>query len=514
MSKKKPNKKLSKTVNIRINPTGPIKSMTIGAVLEQIQTAKNAKHFGAVEFLCRQLLDEKPGLEEAYLPLFMIYHELGKYPELEDIATRCLEHCKKFTPAYLHLSFVYRRKQQHQKALDAIRKALKIEPDNARILNNLGVAYKESGDLEKALEAFNKCVKLDANYVQPYWNRADLYKDITSEEIARMEIFANSTRKPDSDRALLYYSLARASEHRHEYKACIDYLNIGAPLKKSCINYDHNREIDEHEAIKKIFTPNMLKGVSSLSFPAKPIFICGLPRSGTTLIEQILSSHSCVTAGDELIELSAATSELRQQKRPQEDSLEWFSDLDIKDWEWLGKRYMALTSELHREANGFFTDKMMINYKAIGVIHKALPDAIIIDCRRNPLDNIFACYKQHFQDGLKFTYDLNDLTDYYLAYHNLMDYWKKHVSNNIVQVSYDDLVHNFESEVRRIVDAVGLDWEDACLDFHKNDRPVLTTSSIQIRQPIYKGASGYWKNFMPQLQSIKTRLEEHGLTVD
>ncbi|RYZ82878.1 MAG: sulfotransferase, partial [Moraxellaceae bacterium] len=237
------------------------------------------------------------------------------------------------------------------------------------------------------------------------------------------------------------------------------------------------------------------------------IFICGMPRSGTTLVEQIVASHGRVTGGEELSELSKAAASVLNLKSVDKPFPDWASDLQGEDWYLIGQEYMRRTQNFHRTE--YFTDKMPLNYKALGVVHLALPSAKIINCMRNPLDTVIGCYKQLFGDGLRFTYDLDELIEIYISYRKVMDHWKSQFPEKILDVHYENLVLNQESETRRMLDFLELDWSNDCLNFHKNSRPVYSASSSQVRQPIFKTSISGWRNYESQLEEVAQKLHDY-----
>lgn len=239
-----------------------------------------------------------------------------------------------------------------------------------------------------------------------------------------------------------------------------------------------------------------------------------MPRSGTTLAEQILSSHPRVVAGDELTDLPVATSEVLRERKISAPYPDWAAQLTAADWRNIGERYRALTAHLTealRDGSGrpvFFTDKNLQNYKAVGLIHLALPDAKIIYCRRDPMDNLWGCYRQLFGDGLLFTYSQTELADTWHAANELMTYWQAQLPDKIFVLDYEALVADQETVTRQLLDFVGLPWDDACLAFYNNPRAVRTTSAAQVRSPLCADRLGQWRPFSEQLKPMQERLAQ------
>lgn len=492
---------------LRLDPKQLEGSYPLGQVLAMAVAAIQEKQAGRAEFICRQLIGLMPGLEEAYHPLFVVLNEAARFDELEHVARTCLASSPRHIPAYINLSLALRKRQAHDQARIVLEKALKLDPANAGLLNHLGILQKDCGDLDQALESFNRCLKLKPGLSEAYWNRAELYKTISDDELTAMSARGDQEDKPASVRARFYYSVARAYEHRGDYPRCFEFLTKGAQQKRADIVYDHQGELAELQRIPEVFSHSVIAGTGSGLTSEAPIFICGLPRSGTTLIEQIISCHDEITAGEEIPALLEASSQLLQRKRLQDTYPEWVPQLKAGDWREIGEGYLHRTRLL--QSRRHFSDKMLLNYKAIGLIQMALPNAKIIHCMRHPLDNILGCYRQLFASGQRFTYDLDELCDIYIAYRQLMAHWHQLSPGRILDVHYEDLVVDLEGQSRRVLEHIGLPWDAACLQFHTNDRPVMTTSSTQVRQPIFTSGLAYWRHFEQQLAPVSERLGDY-----
>ncbi len=501
---KRAQKKLAASVSVQLQRNLPPKSMSLDSALAMVDQMFNARSLNDVERICRQLIRQIPTVEAVYSPLFAVLNELGRFPELEILAQECLAQNKRSLTAMHSLSVALRKRQAHADAEKVLEKALKIEPANPRTINQMGILQKEQGKLDAALTCFNRCIAIRPGFTEPYWNRADLYTDITDAELASMRAVAKKPGLSDIGKARLNYALARAYEHRKDFAQSLAYLHEGAAYKRKTVDYDHQHELDELRMIGEIFNARQLEKKVSCCDSEAPVFICGLPRSGTTLVEQILSSHPEVVAGDELSELMKATAQVLRVSDINDKFPLWVPTFSGKNWEKIAEIYLHKTASL--QSARYFTDKMLVNYKALGLIHLVFPNAKIIHCLRHPLDNIMGCFKQLFGSGLGFSYDLDELSDMYIAYRNLMDHWHSVMPGKILDVCYEDIINDFDAELKRMLTYLDLPWSDACTHFHNNARPVLTTSSIQVRQPLFKTAVGSWRRYEAQLQPYVKKL--------
>ena len=279
------------------------------------------------------------------------------------------------------------------------------------------------------------------------------------------------------------------------------------------MNLNRGRSTYDPKAIEALtarlitfFDASLFSSTAGCGYDSKdPIFIVGLPRSGSTLVEQILSSHSAVEGTMELPNMMNIARKMGNSTKDQTAYPEVISELPEQDLSFLGKSYIEDTQFL-RSGLPFFIDKMPNNF-LIGLIKLILPNAKIIDARRNPMDTCFSCYKQYFAKGQHFTYDLDDIARYYINYVKLMDHWDATLPDFVYRVNYEKMITNQEEETRKLLKYCELEWDENCLNFHKNKRAVKTASSEQVRQPIYKKGLNHWKNFEEDLLILKKSLE-------
>jgi tetratricopeptide (TPR) repeat protein len=473
------------------------------------QLASDGK-WPVVIVLSRQLLAQIPQLTRVWPLLFQGLTEAGDYSGLAAATAEHLISKPRDISALLSQATALRLLDHHEQALQSIAKVLRLAPANTTAINHRGVVLKEMGNMTDALEAFNRCIRLAPQDGHAYWNRSDLFHDISDTELEKMEAVLSKPSLTPKNKARLHYALARGYEFRENSEKQFSHTESGATLKRSLLQYNHAEEMQQVQDIPIYFSADTLNQTPLEAKPhsAKPIFICGLPRSGTTLVEQILSTHSMVTAGDELNALPRAAAALLQKKRIDKPFPLWAKDLSPADWHSIGESYQSMTKNLHGTA--FFTDKYLQNYKALGLIHLAKPEGKIIFCRRNAMDNLWGCYRQYFADGLRFTYDQQELADSYHGAAELYRYWQKVMPDKVFFLEYETLISDYETTVKALLAFIGLPWEEECLHFYNNPRAVRTTSATQVRSPINTGRIDQWQKFERQLKPMYQRLRELG----
>jgi tetratricopeptide (TPR) repeat protein len=306
------------------------------------------------------------------------------------------------------------------------------------------------------------------------------------------------------------YALARELEDLGRYEEAVAALDTGARAYRSTLDYDSDAELSGHEGIRSVFSRETLEALAPGYREEQPVFIVGMPRSGTTLVERILSGHSQLVSIGEFTEFPRLYGiRLRKQfsrdttRTPSEASM----DLDFAE---LGRAYCQAARELAGKAPGF-VDKLPYNFLYCGYILAALPNARLIHLTRHPLDTCYAVYKTLFFGAYSFSYDLDELASYYISYHRHMVHWHAVMPGRILDVSYEALVREPEIQVRRIIDWCGLPWEASVLDFHRQERPSMTASAMQVRRPVYTDSIGSWRRAEARFTPLKARFEAAGI---
>jgi tetratricopeptide (TPR) repeat protein len=375
-----------------------------------------------------------------------------------------------------------------------------------RIWLNHGHVLRTVGRREEAVNAYRRAVSLAPGLGDAYWSLANLKVAALSrdDEAAIEDQLGRADLDPD-DRLHLCYALGKALEDRGAYAVAFQHYAAGAALRRRTLVYDAGESTAVVHRSTTVYTPAFFAARVGAGFPAPdPIFIVGLPRSGSTLVEQILASHSAVEGTMELPEIGLFAKSLAEAGRGTYPGC--VGGLGHADLRSLGELFLERTRIQRKLGRPFFIDKMPNNFWHIGLIRVILPSAKIIDARRHPMATCFSAFKQHFAQGQSFSYDLGDLGRYYRDYVALMAHFDTVLPGRIHRVIYEDMVEDTQAEVRRLLDYCGLPFEDACLKFHQNDRAVRTVSSEQVRQPIFRQGLDQWRHFEPWLGPLKEAL--------
>ena len=500
--------------------------------------------FKKADHLCRDFLKNHPHHIEAMRLLAKIGKELHVYDDSEFLLESCLmfdkdnfdvaldyidvlikrqkyakalEEAKKlYTKDKDNLRFMIayavtlQQTNKQEEALELYNKILNIDKKNPEILVSKGHLQKTFGDLKGSIDSYKKSYKIDQYYGDAYWSLANLktYK-FNDEEIMQLEKMTQDEFINDNEKIYMSFALGKAFEDRGEYNKSFRNYQNGNSLKKEFTKFDLKLFDEECKNQKEVCTRDLFNSKADWGLETKePIFVLGLPRVGSTLIEQILASHSMVEATHELPNILALSHKLNLRKVQEKTSRypEILLSLSAPQLKMIGEQYIK-DAEIFRTNKPFFIDKMPNNFRHIGLIKLILPNAKIIDIRRNSMSACFSCYKQLFAEGQEFTYDFGDLAGYYNNYVELMEHWNQVLPNQILSIKYEDLVNDFEYSVNKILNYCNLDFEDECLSFYKNKRSVRTPSSEQVRQPIYKKGLDYWKNYDAYLGDLKRDLK-------
>ena len=392
-------------------------------------------------------------------------------------------------------------------ALAVYRQCAVQMPDYPNIHLTLGHALKTVGQQQAAIEAYSKAYKVRPDFGDAYWSLANLktYK-FDEAQIAAMRELEASPSTQLADRYHLCFALGKALEDRGDYAASFTFYERGNRLKCDEVGYDW-RKISHEIALQiEHCTPLLFAGLAGSGSPAPdPIFILGLPRAGSTLLEQILASHSQVEGTMELPNVLALAHKLDGRRRVDEEARypANLTELTADELTGFGEAYIRDTQIHRKQGTPFFIDKMPNNFRHIGLIYMILPNAKIIDARRSALGCCFSGFKQLFAEGQEFTYGLEEIGQYYTDYVALMDHWDKVLPGKVLQVRYEEVVADLETQVRRLLDFCGLPFEEGCIRFHETDRAVRTASSEQVRQPIYKNGVDQWEKFSPYLDPLR-----------
>jgi len=398
---------------------------------------------------------------------------------------------------------------EHERAIELYRSLLLGTPEDADVHLSIAHAQKTLGRRLEAIESYRKAANCRPEYGDAYWSLANLktYR-FTDEELLRLRAALAAPTTGAADRYSLAFALGKAFEDQGEYAESFNYYQQGNALKRAESNY--RPRITENNTRQQIEVCTAEFFASRVGWGAQnpdPIFIVGLPRSGSTLIEQILASHSQVEGTQELANIQHIVSNLRGRdpdlNNPRYPRI--LAQMTAQEFLKLGEHYLA-TTRVYRSGKPFFIDKMPNNFRHLGLIHLILPNARIIDARREPMACCFSNLKQLFANGQEFTYSVEDIARYYRTYLELMRHWDRVLPGRILRIYHEDVVDDLEGNVRRILDFCALEFEPQCIEFHKTERSVRTASSEQVRQPIYREGLEQWKHFEPWLAPLKNAL--------
>jgi tetratricopeptide (TPR) repeat protein len=492
------------------------------------------------EAALREHLKRQPTDVAAIRMLAEVAARIGRIKDAETLLARCLELAPSFTAARQNYAMVLHRQNKPAQALAEVESLLAGDPSNPGLRNlkaailartgdydesialyrgvladypqqprvwmSLGHALKTANQSTACIEAYRRCIALAPHFGEVWWSLANLKTfRFSPEETAALRAQLTRPDLSNSDRFHFHFALGKALEDAGEYAESFDHYARGNALRRKLIQYDAN-EMTAHVArCKRFFTREIFAQRTGVGHAARdPIFIVGLPRAGSTLVEQILASHSQVEGTQELPDVAmlarvVASRTTRDPGTAYPRALERFPAEELAE---LGRRYLEQTRIHRKTTRPFFIDKMPNNFAHVGLIHLMLPNARIIDARRHPLGCCFSGFKQHFARGQNFTYDLAELGRYYRDYVELMAHFDAVLPGRVHRVFYERMVEDTETEVRRLLEYCGLPFEADVLRFHENRRAVRTASSEQVRQPIFRDAMEQWRHYEPWLAPL------------
>jgi tetratricopeptide (TPR) repeat protein len=478
----------------------------VGALCGLAAVALAASRPHEAERLLRHVLKQSAHLPLAWRGLCQTLADLGQLGEFETAMRHLLKVEPENSKNWVLLATVRLRLMRHRDALVAFEEAARLSPDEVGLVLSIGHINKTLGDRQACESAYKTCLLKDPSLGEAYWSLADLKTYVFSTaEIAAMQALLRE-RGEDLDQAQLHFALGRAFEHRKQYETAFRHYEQGNRRRRRTVNFSIERFEAKSRRVRACFNADFFTARRGAGHddPA-PIFIVGLPRSGSTLIEQILASHSRIEGTFELPNVLTMVRELDHAQPDKDGYPESASALPHDQFGSLGRRFIEETRAL-RSGRAHFIDKMPNNFSHVGLIHAMLPRAAIIDMRRHPLDSCFSTYKQHFAEGQSFSYDLEDLGRYYRCYLELMDHWDEVLPGRVLHLRYESLIGDPETHIRRLLGHLGLEFEPACLAFHETRRPVRTASAEQVRQPLYTSGVGYWKHFEVHLEPLRRAL--------
>ena len=495
---------------------------------------------------CKRLLGAKPDLVEAHFLVGLIALELnqtwtavrafGSVTKLQD------EH----GAAWAQLARLFMRAGQPGRADAALKNAVKFNDDNPVVLDLIGATYGLLGDqqeasvwiekavrkapagvpflvnqanshvflgkLDEAEAVLRKVLRFQPTNPNAHWILSNVRKATNRDHVQQLEEMVQQEGRNPRALAFLNYGLGKELEDLEEWDEAFEAFARGAKARRETIEFDEQAEIEMFQAFGEVFTSDWLEKNASGYDDPSPIFVVGQPRTGTTLIERVITSHSQVHSAGELKQFGTSVRRLSDYREPTRYSAKLPRLAAAVDCQKLGKSYMVTIAKM-RGSLPRFVDKLPPNYLYVPLILKALPKAKIIHLTRNPMDACFASFKQLFADAYPHSYDQAEMARHHARYYHLMALWRERFGGRFFDIAYEDTARDLEPNARALIEFLELPWEDACLHFHKQDTAVTTASAVQVREPAHTRSVGRWLRYENQLAVMRKTLEEQGVPI-
>ena len=480
----------------------------VSAMRQWARLGIKEKRYAEAEMLLRQAVKVAPGFSRAWSDLCGAQLEQEHYDSAAESARQLTRLKPDSADGHVSLAAVAAAAGNFDDAVEHYDHALEVEADHVGAMCGKGNALRTIGEQDGAIAAYRSAVKANPLQTEAYWSLANLKTfQFDEQEVEEMLALFDDDRIPPEGQAQLSNALGLDFEARKDYDRAFEFIDRGNRMRREQEFYDRVENEERTDLSIKTFSGQFLddNGGHGCSDPA-PIFVVGLPRSGSTLLEQILSSHSMVDGTHELADLARTVRANPVSKNPVAPYPTSLANIDGAGFAEMGIDYIE-RSRRHRGEAPFFTDKNPNNFVHLGLLHLILPNAKIINARRHPLDSCFGSYKQLFASGQPFTYDLVEIGEFYLQYQRLMDHWHDVLPGKVLDVHYEEVVADLEGQVRRVLDHCGLEFEDSCLRFHETERAVKSASSEQVRSPLYSSSVNLWRRYEKHLGPLIETLE-------
>ncbi len=448
-------------------------------------------------------LQLNPNFPDAYINRGNALQGLGKLEKALNDYNKAIQLNPRNAKAYSNRGNIFKGMGRQAEAVKNYSKAIKLNPDYAMAHSNLGITFQEMGQLDQALKSFENALKIEPNYAEVYRNLSNLKKYTHDDSLIQPMLRLYSNSRNSIEKMHICFALAKVYEDLEEFEQSFNYLDEGNNLRKRMYGYRIDKDRDKFQKIKHFFFKTNLSDrvVNGTEEKKLPIFIIGMPRSGTSLIEQILASHKDVYGAGELYTLNNLASPLLARYN--------FNDTNKSEQmhapDVIAQLFSGYLSEIMKISGDkkHVTDKMPLNFQWVGFIILAFPQAKIINVNRYPVATCFSNYKHYFSgQGNGFAYDQEDVARFYLLYNDLMNFWREKFPGKIYDINYENLTENQNEETRKLLEYCELEWDENCLNFHKSTRAVKTVSAAQVRKKMYQGSSEAWKRYEPFLQPM------------
>jgi Flp pilus assembly protein TadD len=407
------------------------------------------------------------------------------------------------------LGTTYSRMGEHEFARKFYETANELAPRHPPYMLNLANNLVYRGKTDEAQQLLDELISLQEDTPQAHWTLAGVRKAKDTGHIEQMRSLLGARKHHPRLEAFYYYAIGKELEDLEKWQEAFEAFSRGAAARRQTVEFDERAEIDFFDYLRDNYTKEWVDDGSSGFDADAPIFVLGQPRTGTTLIERIITSHSQVHSAGELQQFGLAIRRLASHKDPRRFSRELFESALELDYEKVGATYMDSTKRIRGDMPRF-VDKLPQNYLNLPLILKALPNAKIVHLRRDPMDACFASYKQLFADAYLHSYDLEEMARHHCRYLDLMDTWRERFGDRFFDISYEETVSDLEPNARALIEYLELPWEDQCLDFHKQEQAVSTASAVQVREKVHTRSVGRWKRYEKQLQPMLAVLQQHG----
>ncbi len=492
----------------------------------------NTGNFDDVIFEATYLNKKHPEQEVFYNLLSLSYQAKGEYEKSIDLLEKAIKKSKNNLNFLNNLGLSYYKNKDYNTAEKHFLKVLEIKPNHINALNNLAVLYEEINHVKEAEDLLKKSIKVNSKVIETNYNLASLLQSIGKFDEAKvyykktLELDENFTK---ADRGIamlekynsnndhikimenkiknkklhksniidLSFALGKVYEDIKDYEKSFFYITKANKLKKTFLKYDIKNDKKLFQKIKNFYQNTILQKASLTQNEKKIIFILGMPRTGTSLVEQIISSHSEVYGGGEILLLSSYFQKFFNLIEDKKDTTNLFYKFRNSYLNFLNKMSNA----------NIITDKAPLNFRWIGFIKSIFPNSIIIHCTRDPFENSWSIYKNEFEGGMFFSNDIKDIASYYKIYQDLINFWKKNFKNQIFDLKYEDLINNPEKKIKELIKFCDLNWQQSCLEFYKNKKIIKTVSFSQARKPIYKNSIKGTLNFKKYLKELESELK-------
>lgn len=518
-------------------------ALPVEDLLAEAEALCHSGDFAEAEKICDAVLQRDPENRGALRVLAIAANENEQYVIAEAFFSRVIRLAPEDVGGIVDLARFLGDRGRYEEAITHLERAAAVETDNPAVQLMLGgmlavlnrvdeslAAYgrclehspeepaaligqahmlRIAGRADDALASYRHCVTVSPEFGTAWWNLASMPGfDATDDDIETMQRVLSDGDTDSESRIGLYFALARAFEKRAEFDRAWAHFTGGNEAKRAVVKYDPVKSELDQRKIRDTYTKELLsRSPAKSQSDLAPVFILGVPRSGSTLVEQILASHSQVEGAGELPYILTMVNGLKSRKPGSLHYTEIVAELTEGDLMELGDNYLQAAASHRSDGLPFVTDKMPANYPHVGFIREILPQSRIIDARRDPIATCVANYRQLFAQGKHQSYDLTELGEYYVEYVQMMTHWDDVLPGTVLRVQYENLVSDTESEVRRLLDHCGLPFEEGCLAFHKSKRAVNTASAEQVRQPIYQSAVEFWRHYEAHLGELLQVLE-------